>query len=90
MSSLHEPLLGERRRRVVLFTMQIPPDTALPSFIDLKDTGGRLAECLFVYTDQHRRCFGCGHTGPCQPDLPLPPQDGGPQPTLWSTLMLPA
>ncbi len=54
--------LGNVFDGVVLFTMQIAPYSVLPSFIDLKDTGSHLAECLFVNTDQHRHCFGCGHT----------------------------
>jgi hypothetical protein len=62
----------------------------LPSFIDLQDAGGHLAERLFVFTDQHRRrCFRCGHTGHvgqfCRSSLRAP---GAPS-TLWSTLVLP-
>jgi hypothetical protein len=56
-------LLGNIIDGVVLLT-QIPPDSVLPSFVDLKDTGGHLAEYLFVYTDQHHRCFRRGRTGP--------------------------
>jgi hypothetical protein len=75
---------------VVHLTMQIPPDSALPSFIDLQDVGGHLAEHLFVFTDQHRRrCFRCGHTGHvgqfCWSSLKVV----GAPPNLWSTLVLP-
>jgi hypothetical protein len=83
--------LGNVFDGVVHLTMQILPDAVLPSFIDLQDAGGHLAERLFVFTDQHRRrCFRCGHTGHvgqfCRASLRAP----GAPPTPWSTLVLPA
>jgi hypothetical protein len=83
--------LGNVFDGVVHLTMQIPPDSMLPSFIDLEDEAGHLAERLFVFTDQHRRrCFRCGHTGHvgqfCRSSL----RAVGAPPTLWSTLVLPA
>jgi hypothetical protein len=43
--------LGNVFDGMVHFTMQIPPDSVLPSFIDLEDAGGHLAEQLLVLTD---------------------------------------
>jgi hypothetical protein len=82
--------LGNVFDGVVHFTMQIQPDAVLPSFIDLQDAGGHLAERLFVFTDQHRRrCFTCRpvlpllSTGSWRPLHPLEYAGAAPLP-LWS------
>jgi hypothetical protein len=76
---------------VIHLTMQIPPDATLPSFIDLKDEGGHVAERLFVFTDQHRRrCFRCGHTGHVGQFCRAVTRSSGAPASLWSTMVLPA
>jgi hypothetical protein len=48
---------------VIHFTIQLHNNITLPHFIDIEDKGGHLAECLFVFSDQHRRCCFCFHVG---------------------------
>jgi hypothetical protein len=48
---------------VIHFTIQLHSDITLPHFINIKDEGGHLAEYLFIFSDQHRRCCFCFHVG---------------------------
>jgi hypothetical protein len=48
---------------IIHFTIQLHSDITLPHFINIEDEGGHLAEYLFIFSDQHRRCCFCFHVG---------------------------
>jgi hypothetical protein len=74
---------------VVYFTLLLKEGATLPSFINVVDHEGTLAEVIMVHTDQGRRhCYRCGHTGHQARFCRAAHRHPGAPASLWSTLVL--
>ncbi len=75
---------------VLYFTLLLKEGAALPSFINVVDPQGTLADVIMVHTDQGRRhCYRCGHTGHQARFCRAAHRHPGAPASLWSTLVLP-
>jgi len=75
---------------VLYFTLLLKEGATLPSFINVVDPQGTLADVIMVHTDQGRRhCYRCGHTGHQARFCRAAHRHPGAPASLWSTLVLP-